>query len=388
MSIVSEPEKFMDSYAGSPPVWWNAIDEDGRYYFWNEGQPFGGSRTTTTQVINESDIPKGTTINMVVGISEAPTVGNILFKYNVGAGDQTVNLGNVVTEQTIPVVIPADADRLQFWMENNSGRMYSGTGYVMDGADPVPPEPEFNCECSVDPAGATLASLRSRMMVRLGFAAMKDNPPPGMLDLIDAWINDAQRFLFFKYPALRTRRMFRWTMTPGQRFYGLRANDEDLDCAKVLNPYRRLSWVGIQGPNNEWTPLVDGISPGMYVSLPNVGRPSRFEITTCIEVFPPPDYAYKLWIKGIAEYAPMVDGDDITSLDPDLVFLWALAYGKAHYQQVDKQEIVSQGASMLREMIAGTHGAKRYIPGEDMVPNRTRPGMRDGFLDAFGNPEA
>lgn len=83
----------------------------------------------------------------------------------------------------------------------------------------------FNCECEETSTYDTLLTLRTRMMVALGFAAQKDLPPPGMADMIDGWLGDAQRELYQKNPSLRTERRFRWTMLEGEGFYGIRSDD-------------------------------------------------------------------------------------------------------------------------------------------------------------------
>lgn len=234
-------------------------------------------------------------------------------------------------------------------------------------ADPDDGGVGFNCLCDDPQSTSTLAELRSRMMVRLGFAAQKDDPPPGMTDLLNDYLFSAQRFLFRKYPALRTRRLFRWSLETGIRFYGLRTNDEDVNCARVLDPYKTREWVGIEGPNGEWYPLIDGISPTLYTTVTQPGRPTHYEIRECIEVWPPPDEqdpVYKLWVKGHAELLPFAEDEDITTLDSELVFLWALANAQTHYGKADATATSQQAQSTIMSLVAGTHGTKRYIPGE------------------------
>jgi hypothetical protein len=87
--------------------------------------------------------------------------------------------------------------------------------------------PDFNCECVDENDNLTLAQYRTRMLQRLGFAANATNPPPGMADMLTTFLQDAQAFLYLKYPALRTRRLFRWKLVQGERFYNMRGNDEN-----------------------------------------------------------------------------------------------------------------------------------------------------------------
>ncbi len=86
---------------------------------------------------------------------------------------------------------------------------------------------DFNCECVDTNTNDTLAEYRTRIMQRCGYANNAANPPPGMAALITTFLQDAQKQMYLAYPALRTRRMFKWSLRVGERFYGIRANDEN-----------------------------------------------------------------------------------------------------------------------------------------------------------------
>ncbi len=96
---------------------------------------------------------------------------------------------------------------------------------------------DFNCECVDENSNLTLAEYRVKMLQRAGFAAVASNPPPGTAALFNTFLQDAQDFLYRKYPALRTRRFFRWSLQQGERFYGLRENNDgwtDLDVQMTV----------------------------------------------------------------------------------------------------------------------------------------------------------
>jgi hypothetical protein len=138
---------------------------------------------------------------------------------------------------------------------------------------------DFNCECEETSTYDTLLTLRTRMMVALGFAAQKANPPPGMADLIDGWLRDAQLELYQKNPSFRTERRFRWTMVEGEGFYGIRDNDtppdfDDVDCGKHLNEYS-IRAVWLEDLNGSFTPMFPGIPMGYLNSVDQLGFPSR-----------------------------------------------------------------------------------------------------------------
>lgn len=239
----------------------------------------------------------------------------------------------------------------------------------------------FNCECVDTNSNATLGELRTRMMRRLGYSAMATNPPPGMAELLDDFLRDAQDELYLKNPSLRTERFFRWTMVPGISYYGIRDNDSstdfsDMDCTRHLNDASfRISWVGLEDLNSMWYPLRAGIDPSYYTTAAQEGIPQLYEIRSCIEVFPVPNAAYKLWIKGQMGKEPFVANTDRTTLDSDLVFAWALATAKAHYNKPDAGYADQSARAMLSDFIAGLHLTRRYVPGVLKLPPAVEPVM-------------
>lgn len=235
----------------------------------------------------------------------------------------------------------------------------------------------YNCECDDTTVYATLAQLRARMMVRLGYAGQVNNPPPGMAALLDDFLGSAQRLLYMKYTELRTERFFTWTLEPGVRLYDLPDNDET--CGKRLNALKR-SWVGVEDLNGQWLPMVDGIPPEFYTQTPvNNSIPFRYEIRQCIEVFPVPDAAYKLRIKGHYLLQAFTADADKTTIDSELVFLWALATAKAHYGHPDANNVAAMANDYLGRLVGGKHGTKRYVPGSVPAAPAVRPVMRDGY---------
>ncbi len=231
------------------------------------------------------------------------------------------------------------------------------------------PELQFNCECEDENPNETLAQLRRRLLVRLGYSAQADTPPPGMADLLDDFLVSAQRYLYRKYTALRTERFFSWTMDSDNavRFYDLNAN-EDV-CTKRMDAYR-VSWVGISditGPNDTWLPLIEGIPPEFYTSANRPGVPTHYEIRQCIEVFPAPDRPYKLRIKAHFGLEAFADDDDQATIDSELLFLWALGVAKAHYGQPDAADVKQEAADYLKQLVHGSHGTARYVPGTEQL---------------------
>lgn len=221
--------------------------------------------------------------------------------------------------------------------------------------------PSYNCSCDDGFYNAdTLEDLRRDVMIRLGYAAQVNNPPPGMADLINSFIQRSQKLLYRRYRALHTERFYSWTMTVGERFYGIRSNIDD--CTKRLDA-GRITWAGVEDSNGVWTPMRAGIPPQLYTSISFQGLPTHFEVRQCIEVFPAPDAAYTLRIKGHFGLEPLVADSDTATIDSELLFLWALANAKNHYGQPDAADIAAQAQTYLRDLVRDSHGTRRYIPG-------------------------
>lgn len=219
----------------------------------------------------------------------------------------------------------------------------------------------YNCDCDDTTGNRTLKQLRDDLMRRLGFGAQVNNPPPGMADLLNSFLVQAQEFLYRRYDVLRTERLYTWPLQQGVRFYDVDANAET--CTKRLDP-RKVTWVGVER-DDQWYPLVCGISPTLYSSNPT-GWPTRYEIRQCIEVWPAPDdTAGSLVVKGHFGLEAFAADTDKTTIDDQLVFALALANAKAHYRQPDANNYVAQMETMMRNLVAGSHHTRRYVPGDD-----------------------
>jgi hypothetical protein len=238
---------------------------------------------------------------------------------------------------------------------------------------PAPTADTANCDCDDTTGNKTLATLRRDLMVRLGFAAQADNPPPGMTDLLNSFLIEAQELLYRRYDVLRTERFYSWNLQAGVKFYDINANVET--CTKRLDP-RKVTWCGVH-MDDTWYPLECGIPPELYSGSPN-GWPQRYEVRQCIEVWPVPDQTSgTLVIKGHFGLEPFAADTDTTTIDDRLVFLLALANAKAHYGKPDANDYIAQMEQMMVNLVAGSHQTRRYIPGRprmfDMVYTAPKP---------------
>jgi len=242
---------------------------------------------------------------------------------------------------------------------------------VTPAAPPEPDECNFNCECDDPNPSRTLAELRTELMRRAGMSVMTANPPPGMTELLNSFLQSSQRMLYRQYPVLRTERFFTWNMVQGTRFYDLDANRDV--CTKKLDA-RMLSWVGISDGCDQWRPLVCGIPPECYQVSDQQGVPHRYEIRQCIEVWPAPDSDdYKLRIKGDFGLEPFAEDEDQCTIDDEAVFLHALARLKAHQGDPDARNYQQDVERYIGNLTAGAHLTRRYVPGECPEPPLPKP---------------
>ena len=341
----------------------------------------------------------------------------------------------------------------------------------------------YNCSCEDSSGNETLAELRARMIRRLGWGAMVNNPPPGVAALCDDFLQSAQKLLYRRFAQLRTERFFSWPVLQGVRLYDLQENAEAATIATPVAPtlgtsgvggtlpagaksYRiaavnahgttlasdavaittvgatstvtitfpaivppmegvdaqtgwrvygrtagveqliaqvalvadyvdtgaivpagalpdanttyicshfldplKITWVGVQR-DSVYYPLAAGIPPEVYSYDQTAGFPLRYEIRSCIELWPiPQDNDATLIVKGHFGLSRFTEDGDQSTVDSELVFTLAIANAKAHYRQPDANNYVAQMETMMQNLVAGSHTTRRYISGRDVAPD-------------------
>lgn len=202
----------------------------------------------------------------------------------------------------------------------------------------------------------TRGEIRSKVLSRIGFGglgASAGNAVPWLDDLLD----EAQEQLFEMLPQRLRERYWDITLSAGQEWYDL-PTDCDPD---------RIEWVQVQVAGY-WTPIVEGITPGMDSVKDTTSWPLAYELRHNPDtgryqliVSPLPDQTYPLRIRGEMKIGEFNSDDDLSSLDYRLIVLYATAYGKAHLNRPDKKEAMDALVARLRELKAAQHTGKRYI---------------------------
>jgi hypothetical protein len=236
----------------------------------------------------------------------------------------------------------------------------------------------LNCACDDEYPKATMETLRVRLMRRLGFSAQVASPPPGMSELLRDFLTEAQELVYSGYNGyFQHERWFTWSIVSGTRFYdfGDGADPEQEDCEKRLNP-NMIQWVGVSEDGRSWQTLTRGINQLQY-DHERVGRPERYDLGSCIELWPEPDTNdYKLRVYGMIGLMPFTDDAHFTTIDQHMVFLRALTNAKAHYKQPDWQNYIEQERIRMGELVMATHTGKRYITRSKMCGcNHDNPGV-------------
>lgn len=305
----------------------------------------------------------------------------------------------------------------------------NGPAVVNGGADSYDRILAFDAPVALDSGlyvypAQTLAQLRTDLMVLLGFATMTANPPPGMVTTLNLFLRLAQIQQYSRYAMLRTERWWPWQISAGQRFYDVPVDGLDaLDFRRItaaaiadnggvpvlawlpntayaLGAYVRATtpnslwfkvtvagttgasapaWPTTEGAvvangtvtftavaplRSAWYPLTAGIPFGAFNS-DTPGRPQRFELREYLEVWPTPDQPYVVYLKGHMGVRRFTLDTDLSTIDPEVILLFATAMAKAHYRQPDANNYAQMATAMGRQLTMGTHGLNRYIPRAD-----------------------
>jgi hypothetical protein len=394
---ITNPEAWQDASGNIPPLQFQNVpvntnypqNGDGRYWFTASADT--GSTASIT-FIGATDFLIDTA-SLQATITQAANDGSAIYlTWSNGVTTGSVQLGPSLQDQSLltsSVAVPLYATgALTVGVYANGGTAIStatpwevaiaitrnvNESLPWDYSNPFNPI-GYNAACMDNSVPTdTLADLRQRILIRLGFASQSANPTPGMILLVNDFLESAQTYLYRRYKQLHTTRLFRWKINPGQRFYSLKDNDEDAMCNFNMDPNKKIEWAGIQDSRNVWYPLVQGIPPQLYTMINKPWRPARYEIRQAIEVYPAPDQTYWMWMKGHFGLMAFTLDTNSTTLDCELVFLHALANAKAHYGQPDANNIEAQANAYRMELIAGTHQTASYIPGTIAVPPAVRP---------------
>jgi hypothetical protein len=327
---------------------------------WSTGTPISGSVVTVTSPVVTLATPTlidGT--GVLLEWTPSNLGGDIVSHYNVFRDGEIIADGLDPTTLAYSDQTNTPNTTFTYQIEMNcgeAGSFFSGTQAITT----APIEAAFNCQCETVSAYATLAELRVRMAIQCGYAAMAANLPAGQSAEFNEYLFSAQKQLYYKFRSQRTERFFNWTMTPGERYYGLA--DSEGTCTLKLDPLA-VTWVGFEDLNRAWYRLIEGIDPVYYTRANiNFGWPTRYEIHSCIEIFPAPQAAYTLWIKGDIGLAPFTADADRPTFDDEAILLFAVANWKSAKGRQDAERCMGQATQRIQDLTARKYATARFVP--------------------------
>ena len=204
----------------------------------------------------------------------------------------------------------------------------------------------------------TLGELRSLLQQRLGFGS--SGAASGInATTIDNFLFNAQIQLYWHTDWKKLTFYADKTVGSGQTLidYPTTASGAPADA----NPDRILKLAVLV--NGLWIPIEEGIGTEHYSYSDRKYYPQRYERYGQIELWPQADQVYTVRVWYIRELARFTQDNDRTTIDDDLVFLHALANGKAHYRHPDAEVYAGQLATMLSDIKTKQFGNRSFSRG-------------------------
>lgn len=293
--------------------------------------------------------------------------------YDSGASAGEFEFDVEVPAGSQPVIMVAAG--IEFPQNIDPPNSYGQLGSFVIAAADVPPEPSgetvYNCDCDDDFPTETLAELRQKVLIEMGYSAQLASPPANVVLKINQALQYAQKFAFSEFYDSKLERFFTWDMVEGVRFYDIPQNIDE--CTKKLNIHR-ITWVGVQENNDRWYPLVFGIPPEFYTEPQITTRPNRYEIRQCIEVWPAPGSdLYRLRIKGEFGLLPFTDDAHVTTIDPDVIFYGACFRLMRRRGDADADDYAGMQQRRMEQITEAMHFTARYVPGSRVQTDEARP---------------
>lgn len=221
-------------------------------------------------------------------------------------------------------------------------------------------------------SGKTLEALRTYLLTRLGFAAQTANPPPGMLGLLDAFVNEAQETLWRRYGQ---------QVTPGFAPPALVSPTDvltlDNRAVEMLALGMAKSHYGqpdaqiaLQQFETYLTELIQRQPPGLNATLDRIIN----------------DAQQTLWRRyeqaGTGSAPPLLTQDNSPlTMDDQAVTLLAVGLAKAHYGQPDAKSAQDAFEVYLRDL------ARRSPPDAESVLRGMLQEAQNTLFQRFEWPE-
>lgn len=196
-----------------------------------------------------------------------------------------------------------------------------------------------------------LGDLRAELRARLGFSAAGAAAGVNQ-EVLNSMLRSAQAMLYHAHDWAHLRKYEDKSIGINQYLidYPVTANVERVRAISILD-------------GTLWTPpLRKGIPPHAYTYQSNLRRPMHWEPYSQIEFDAKADKAYTARIFFLQNLGRFTQDGDRASLDDDLVLIFALADGKAHYRQPDAENYGKQREALLVKLKSKSWGQTRFRP--------------------------
>lgn len=221
------------------------------------------------------------------------------------------------------------------------------------------PLPE-NCGCDCGYPTKTLGQLTREIAVLMGYSAQLDNLPESFVVSVREHLNLMQQIVVSDISEIANDRYFSWDVAPGEFLFCTSENRET--CRNLLLATRITEVYVVR----ECT-IIERLKKGIPFALKSGGNPgsipSRYEVRSCIEIWPKPTEAMRLVVKGTLAAVDMEDPTDVCMVDPKLLKLRTIAFLKAAKGHPDANNYMGQYDRMVGDLAADSHEDMRYIPG-------------------------
>lgn len=212
----------------------------------------------------------------------------------------------------------------------------------------------------------TRLQLREDLLDRLNFGSQATSDT-ATVRLANSFLRNAQTQLYWHYDFSDLLMRWKLDLSNGVAEYDWPLAEQNPLTPGVNNALepRRIISVSLQDGTFRSQPLREGIVPEMY-NQTSGGRPTHYARRARVEFWPVPDSsAYDIYFEGYCKLRSFDNDTDTTTVDEELVFMLALANGKAHYRQPDAEIYANEMNAMMKRLKGADHGGRRYIPGQN-----------------------
>lgn len=215
----------------------------------------------------------------------------------------------------------------------------------------------------------TLNDLMTELKARLGFVTQGASSK--LIDpLLSSFLQEGHEYVYEQLGAPLLKKRTTIELQKGSKLYDCHNDIEDENFEPAM-----IESVYVYDTETSFVELHQGISEVMRCDDITPTVPERYDILDGqIELWPTPDDAYRMVVIYRAGLSRFSQPSDRCCVSSRLVFLYALASAKAHYQHPDAQTAGNIFQQALRIERQKQHENKRYSV--LAVPQRSRTQVR------------